>query len=96
MCTGNVYCEEISPQAVTVIAAQLGILSELIEESAFIFEQSFDGTDWRQVITEQNAVANHPQTAYRQLLQSKHLWINESHHAISAAEYETMNRFSRS
>lgn len=92
MCTGNVYCDQISAEAVSSIAAKLNIIPELIEESAFIFEHE---VNWHEIVATQNENPSHPQTIYRQLLSSKQLWINESHHAISAEEYDLGQRFSR-
>lgn len=81
MCTGNVYCDEISTQAVLAIAEYLNIQPRLVDEAVHIFEA---GTSWRELVAEQNTISEHPQTAYRELRQQNKIRIYAGHACVES------------
>lgn len=81
MCTGNFYCSEITPAAVTAIAQYLGILPELIEEAAHVY-QAYETPEV--IIREEQLYPKHPQNIYRFFLENDLLVIHDSHACVSA------------
>lgn len=94
MCTGNVYCDQISTSAVEIIALYLNVLPEVIENIAHDFVHSDNEYYWHELVAEQNFDPTHPQTAYRELLKINKLNFNEGH-AVSDLEFCLSQRFSR-